>query len=199
MTFTILFATANPGKKQLFTPIFARYGLRCVTLTEAGLTDHRPAETGRTPEENALLKARPFHSSRWPLVFADDAGLEIDALNGEPGLQTRRWGGRFPDDVDDETWLRYLLARLEGIPPEKRTARFVSAWAIIDPAGDEHVRRIVTEFCIASRPLRPITPGFPLSAVRIGLQEAVEARSDQLAREWERWRVLETPNWLSQP
>lgn len=190
MTHTILFATANPGKKQLFAPIFARYGLCCVTLTGAGLNDRQPLETGHTPEENALLKARTFHSSQWPLVFGDDAGLKIDALNGEPGLQTRRWGGRFPDDVDDETWLRYLLARLEGVPPQKRTARMVAAWALIDPAGNEHVHRIVTEFRIATHPIRPITPGFPLSAARIGLVEAMEARSDQLAREWERWGVL---------
>ncbi len=191
MRHTILFATANPGKKQLFAPILACYGLRCVTLIEAGLNGRRPPETGHTPEENALLKARAFHSPQWPLVFGDDAGLEIDALNGEPGLQTRRWGGLFADDVDDQTWLCYLLGRLEGVPPEKRTARFVAAWALIDAAGNEHVHRIVSHFRIATRPIRPITPGFPLSAVRIGLAEAMEGRSKQLAREWERWGVLE--------
>jgi XTP/dITP diphosphohydrolase len=188
---TVLFATANPGKKRLFVPIFARYGLSCITPAEAGLNSNHPPETGHTPEENALLKARAFHSPQWPLVFGDDAGLEIDALNGEPGLQTRRWGGHFADDVDDETWLHYLLARLQGVPPEKRTARFVAAWALIDPAGDEHVHRLVSEFCIAVYPRRPITPGFPLSAVQIGLAETIEARSEQLAREWERWGVLD--------
>lgn len=186
----ILFATTNPGKKQLFAPIFDRYGLHCTTLIKAGLEEQQPIETGRTPEENALLKARTFHSARWPLVFSDDAGLEIDALNGEPGLQTRRWGGRFPHDVADETWLNYLLSRLDGVPPARRTARFLTGWALITPSGKEYVHRIVTEFRIADRPLRAITPGFPLSAVRIGLDEKMQERSQQLAREWEKWGVL---------
>ena len=192
MTRTLLFATTNPGKQHLYAPIFARYGLHCVTLTEADLGSQHPPETGRTPEENALLKARTFHSPQWPLVFGDDGSLEIDALDGEPGLQTRRWGGRFPDDVDDETWLRYLMTRLESVPPEKRTARFVAGWALIDPAGSEHVHRIVTEFGIATHPIRPMTPGFPLSAVRIGAEWTLEAHRHRVALAWEQWGVLES-------
>ena len=140
---TILFATGNPAKKKLMAPIFAEYGLTCLTLADVGLTESSPAETGTTPIENALIKARAFHSKTYPIVFGADTGLEIDALNGEPGLKARRWNDHFPDDVDDETWLAYLLKRLEGVPYHQRTACFTSAWALIDPHGNEHTYELV--------------------------------------------------------
>lgn len=186
----ILFATASYAKKKLFTPIFAEYGLTCITLPDIGLAHASPSETGATPAENALLKARTFHSARWPLVFGDDTGLEVDALNGEPGLKARRWNGRFDSDVDDETCLAYLLKRLDGVPLEKRTARFVAALVLIDPNGHEHIHHIVAPFQIALHPLCPITPGSPISAVRMGPDDDIAHRSQQLAQEMERWGVL---------
>lgn len=191
MQHTLLFATRNPYKKQLYVPIFAARDIRCLTLEDVGLGDREVVERGSTPEENALAKARAFHSKEWPLVFADDAGLEIDALNGEPGLQTRRWNGRFPDDVDDGTWLAYLLQRLDGVPLAKRTARFVAAWALIAPDAREHLRRIHHEFTIAERPLRPMYPGSPIAAVELHDQDHTGRRRTWLAAEWDRWRVLE--------
>ena len=95
MAITLLFATRNAFKKEIFEPVFKAHGIHCVTLVDAGLVGDVD-EVGSTPEENALLKARAFHSPEWPLVFGDDAGLEIDALGGEPGIKARRWNGRFP-------------------------------------------------------------------------------------------------------
>ncbi len=190
MNHTILFATRNAYKKRIFAPLFAEHGLECVTLAEAGLTNPVP-EDGRTPEENALLKARIFHSPQWPLVFGDDAGLEIDALDGEPGLQARRWNGLFPDDVDDETWLAYLLKRLEGVPFEQRTARYVAAWAILTPDGGEHVRRFYRPIHIAEAPVRPIERGAPMSAVAVPPEADIEQARAEIAAEWDRWGIWE--------
>lgn len=188
---TLLFATLNPHKGQLFVPIFADHGIRCLTLCDIGVQRHGFDESGATPAENALLKARAYWGPTWPLVFGDDAGLEIDALDGEPGLKARRWGGRFEDDVDDETWLAYMLERMEGVPVSRRTARYVAAWAVITPDGREHVRRIVYEFTIAERPLRPILPGSPMAAVELHREDHLAHRRPQLAAEWAAWGLLE--------
>ena len=190
---SILFATTNFAKKKLYTPIFAEYGLMCLTLPDVGLESASPAEMGSTLAENALLKARAVHSVRWPLVFSNDAGLEIDALNGEPGLKTRRWNGHFPPDVDDQTWLNYLLQRLDGVPLEKRSARFVSAWVLITPDGQEHIHHAIPPaFRIATNPIRPMIPGSPMSAVRLGPADDAQHRSRLLAQEMRRWGILET-------
>ena len=187
---TLLFATRNKYKRELFAPVFASYGYHCLTLSDVGLDDREIDEVGTTPEENALLKARAFHGPDWPLVFGDDAGLEIDALGGEPGLQARRWGGLFPDHVDDETWMAHLLRRTEGVPPAQRTARYVAAWALIAPDGREHVRRFCRPFTFADRPLRPIPPGAPMSALEVRPDDEPTAR-EQIAAEWARWGVLD--------
>ncbi len=189
MSCPLLLATRNAYKKRLFAPLLAEYGLECVTLTDVGLNGLTLNEDGQTPEENALLKARTFHSPRWPLVFGDDAGLEIDVLGGEPGLQVRRWNGLFPDDVDDQTWLTFLLQRLEGVPPERRTARYVAAWAILTPDGGEYVRRFYRPIQIAERPIRPIEPGSPMSAVEIPHHITIDHVRAAIAVEWQQWGI----------
>ncbi len=198
MSPSLLFATRNPYKVQLFSPIFAAHGISCVTLADAGVERLDLRESGSTPEENALLKARAYHSPTWPLVFADDAALEIDALGGEPGVQTRRWNGLLSDDVEDAVWLDHLLQRLAGIPLPLRTAHYVAAWVVITPDGRQHVRRFSREFAIAERPLRPIRAGSPLAAVEIELDEDAANVRAKIAAEWERWGMLcEIAGWMS--
>ena len=184
----LLFATTNPAKRRLFAPLFAADGFDCVTLAEVGT--RQVAESGATAVENALLKARAYHNAQWPFVFADDAGVEIDALGGEPGVQARRWGGRFSNEISDEDWLAYLLARLEGVPLARRTGRFVSGWALLTADGREHTRRVVLEFVVAETPQRPMVPGFPLSAVILGDAHYLGTRRAQVAAEWSRWNAL---------
>jgi XTP/dITP diphosphohydrolase len=186
-----LFATRNLRKKELFGPTLEGYGFRCLTLVDAGLDACRVDEIGATAEENALLKARAFHGPQWPLVLGDDAGLEIDALGGEPGLQARRWNGLFPDDVDDKTWRTYLLHRMRGVPLAERTARYVAAWAVITRDGREHVRRFCRSFRFATRPLRPMTPGAPMSSLEI-YADGQPSPQEQIAAEWARWGILKT-------
>ncbi len=186
----ILFATHNPWKIQLFEPVFRDHGFRVLTLLDLPDAPPPPPENGTTALENALAKARCYHSAEYPWVFGDDAGLEIDALGGEPGVQARRWNGVFDDDVDDQTWLDYLLDRMRDIPPGKRTAAFVAGWVLIDPAGVAHTREVRAPFEIATHPIRPIAPGSPITAVRIGFPDDLTRRQAEIRAEWERWGIL---------
>lgn len=187
---SLLFATHNSWKEAQFSPTFADYGFKMFILRAWSQDNPDFEETGVTPVDNALQKARRFHSPDNPWVFADDAGLEIDALNGEPGTQTRRWNGRFPDDIDDQAWLNYLLHRMQDAPPEKRTARFHSGWALIAPDGSEFLHSCVWPFEIAVEPIRPIHPGSPISAVRIGPPDDLNHRRMEIRCEFDRWGIL---------
>ncbi len=185
-------ATQNHTKYLLFNLIFRKYGFEVITLADIREGSAPVAEVGETPLENALAKARQYHSRHYPWVFGDDAGLEIDALNGEPGLEARRWGGQFSDQVDDETWLNYLLERMKKVPLDQRTASFFAAWVIIAPDKSEYVRKVRFPFKIATEQIRPISPGSPISAVRMGQEGDIEERSKEIAQELERWGILAT-------
>ena len=187
----LLFATHNQWKTQLFRPVFERYGFEVLTLGDVSINDKPPDELAATAVDNALAKARYYHSDKYPWVFGDDAGLEIEALNGEPGLQARRWGGIFPDDVDDQTWLDYLLERMKDVPVGRRTARFVAGWALITPDGSEFTREVNAPFEIAAQPMRDISPGSPITAIRIGPEDDLERRRNEIWAEWQRWGVLD--------
>lgn len=186
---TILFATHNRAKRQLFEPLFNEDGFVCCTLNDVA-DGRQVVEDAPTAVGNALKKARAYHGPEWPFVFADDAGVEIDALGGEPGVMARRWGGLFPDDVDDQTWLDYLLERLEGVPLEARTGRFVSGWVLLTPDGKAHTHRVTLEFVVALEQQRPFTPGFPMSAILVGEPFYVGERREQVRAEWHVWGAI---------
>lgn len=187
----LLFATRNPWKVQLFSPSFQYYGFQVLTLSDVSRAKNPPAEVCLTAVENALIKAHHYHSGDYPWVFGDDAGLEIDALGGEPGLQARRWNGHFSDGVDDQIWLDYLLFRLRDVPLEARTASFVSGWALMTPDGIAYTREIRWPFRIAMQPIRPLSPGSPISCVWLGPEDDLAHRQGEIQREWERWGILE--------
>jgi len=186
----LLFATHNHWKTQLFALVFQEYGFQHVTLNDIDPCP-APPEDGTTPLENALTKALHYHSKGFSWVFADDAGLEIDALDGEPGVQARRWNGAFRDDVDDQTWLDYLLARMEGVPPGKRTAAFVAGWVLIDPGENVYTREVRAPFEIATHPIRPIAPGSPITAVRISPFNDLARRQAEVRALWDEWGILD--------
>ncbi len=96
-----------------------------------------PAETGRTFAENALLKARACLAETGLPALADDSGLEVEVLNGMPGVRSARWAGPQASDADNNS---LLLRQLHDVPPAQRTARFVCAMAAVLPNGAEHVR-----------------------------------------------------------
>ena len=125
----LLVATGSAHKLIELQRLFGDLPIDLVTLRDVGITDEAP-EDGATFEENALQKARWYAeaSSEWTL--ADDSGLEVAALNGAPGVYTRRYAG--PDATDQQNYEK-LLTETAGVAD--RSARFVCTMALIDPVN----------------------------------------------------------------
>ena len=104
----ILFATRNPWKDKQFRPTFEAYGFKMQTLLDSPITNQNLEELGTNPVENALIKARTFHSAEHPWVFADDAGLEIDALNVSRCLNAMQTLTRYLCEIDGQGSTRFL-------------------------------------------------------------------------------------------
>uniref|UniRef100_UPI000592D31D non-canonical purine NTP pyrophosphatase n=1 Tax=Nocardia paucivorans TaxID=114259 RepID=UPI000592D31D len=134
----VLVASRNTKKLNELRRILAEAGvdgLEIVGLDDVPEYPEAP-ETGATFEENALAKARDGAAATGLACVADDSGLEVDALNGMPGVLSARWAGRHGDDAANNA---LLLAQLADVPDERRGARFVSACALVVPGGDETV------------------------------------------------------------
>lgn len=128
----IIFATGNAGKMKEIREIIADLDVEIVSMKEAGV-DVEIVENGSSFEENAVIKARTIMEHTGELVLADDSGLEIDYLNGEPGIYSARYMG---EDTSYHIKNNNLISRLEGVEDEKRTARFVCAIAAAFPDGE---------------------------------------------------------------
>ena len=137
----IIFATGNAGKMKEIRMIMADTGMEIVSMKEAGIAPDIE-ENGTTYEENALIKARAVAACTDDIVLADDSGLEIDYLGGEPGVYSARYLG---EDTSYRIKNATLVQRLEGVPDEKRTARFVCAIAAVLPDGRELTTRAAVE------------------------------------------------------
>ena len=137
----IVFATGNAGKMKEVRMILADLGLEVRSMKEAGITIDIE-ENGTTYEENALKKARAVAACTNAIVLADDSGLEIDYLNREPGVYSARYLG---EDTSYSVKNANLIQRLQGVPDERRTARFVCAIAAVLPGGQELTTRAAIE------------------------------------------------------
>lgn len=147
MSVQIVLATANPGKVAEVGRILAGLPIELVSMTDLGLEP--PEETGTTFEDNALLKARAAAEATGLPAIADDSGLEVDALGSAPGVISAEYAGPQRDDVAN---LRKVLAELEEVEEPRRSARFVSAAALVAPDGREWVRRGTMEGRMAREP-----------------------------------------------
>ncbi len=134
----IVFATGNENKMKEIRMILSDLGMPILSMKEAGI--HVDVEeNGTTFEENALIKATEIAKNVDNcIVLADDSGLEIDYLNKEPGIYSARYAG---ENTSYDIKNNLLLSRLEGVPDEKRTARFVCAIAAAFPDGTTEVVR----------------------------------------------------------
>ncbi len=130
----LLIATANPGKVREFADMLSGDDLHCT-----GLKDHAElqevAETGLTFRANACLKAAGYASQAGRWALADDSGLEVDALNGYPGVYSARWAKRHNQGEGDEANNHLLLEQMEKVADPRRAARFVCVLALSDPQG----------------------------------------------------------------
>ena len=127
----VVLASSNPGKVREINELLADLALNVVPQSEYGVTDAE--ETGLTFVENAILKARNAALHTGLPAIADDSGIEVDALNGAPGIYSARYAGT---GAGDRANLEKLLAELAGIPEEKRTARFQCLMVYLRHAHD---------------------------------------------------------------
>ncbi len=130
-----------------------------MSLSDVGITDS-VAETGATFAENALIKARYYHSLSQIPTLADDGGFEIDALNGDPGVKSHRWIDETLESTDAEL-VEYTLKRLQGIPLEKRQAQLRLVLALIIAPGKEFTTEAAISGIVPLVPAPKIIPGFP--------------------------------------
>ena len=133
----IIFATGNKDKMREIRAILGDIGLEIVSMKEAGIKADI-VEDGKTFEENAMIKATTIAKLCDDIVLADDSGLEIDYLDKAPGIMSARFMG---EDTSYDIKNQALLDKLEGVPKEKRTARFVCAIAAVLPSGKQLVTR----------------------------------------------------------
>jgi len=137
----IVVATGNPHKVEEIRAILGATGLMIRSLDEVGGPFAEPDETGRSFEANARIKAIAYAKRTGRTVLADDSGLEVDALGGEPGVDSAIWAGSHGSRAERDARNNAKLAeRMRGVPADRRAARFVCCMCVADAAG-----RVVAE------------------------------------------------------
>jgi XTP/dITP diphosphohydrolase len=131
----LLLATFNPGKIREYLVLLSGIPYRITTLAEQGIRE-TVAESGASYEQNARLKAATYAKLSRITTLADDSGLEVDALGGAPGVRSARYAGEAATDADK---VNLVLAKLKGVPWEKRAARFKCVIVIATAEGKTDV------------------------------------------------------------
>jgi XTP/dITP diphosphohydrolase len=173
----LLIATTNPAKLAEYKLILRDLGieLELVSLSDVGISGS-PDETGATFTENALIKARFYFDRARIATLADDGGLEIDALGGEPGVRSHRWLGTGGED-SDEALVAEVIRRMKRVEASRRTARIRATLALIHEEGGrarrpaplirEKTAEGAIEGVIAEHAYPQIRAGFPYRAVLV--------------------------------
>jgi XTP/dITP diphosphohydrolase len=129
---TLLIATSNKGKVTEIASLLEGLDCRAIGLEDLPQVPPPVEETGTTFVENAIIKADYYHAASGLLTLADDSGLEVDALDGRPGVYSARYGG---EGLSSDQQIALLLEEMKNAPEEKRTARFVCVVALVGAAG----------------------------------------------------------------
>ena len=135
----IVLATHNRGKMKEMSSILAHLPVKLLTLDDFPQIGEIP-ETGETLKENAFIKAETVHQKTGLPALADDTGLEVDALDGAPGVHSSRYDGETATFEDN---CRKMLQEMDGIPAEERTARFHTVIAFVSDSGNEWTEGMV--------------------------------------------------------
>ncbi|WP_112181536.1 XTP/dITP diphosphatase [Paraliobacillus zengyii] len=146
----IMIATQNKGKVKDFQLLFKKYDINVTSLLDLKEPIDDIEETGSTFEENAIIKAATIAEKFKIPVLADDSGLEIDALDGRPGVYSARYAG---EEKDDQKNLHKVLDEMHDIADENRSARFVCVLAIVRPNQEPVVKRGTCEGKITRIPI----------------------------------------------
>lgn len=164
MAVKLLIATRNPAKFAVYHESLRQLQLELVSLTDLGITNDVP-EAEATFEANAWHKAQMYHAQANLPVIADDSGLEIDALNGWPGVYSRRVWGPTEREATDEEARAEVLKRMASVPDGNRRAHFMAVSVLIMPNGTVHVAESRANGEIAREPAGPLSPGFPYDTI----------------------------------
>lgn len=157
----VLIATSNKGKFREMMEVLGALPFHFLTLDDAGIQGDC-VEDADSFEGNALLKARYYWQKSRLLTVAEDSGILVDALDGELGVKTRRWGAG--EKASDQEWIDFFLKRMNDVPLRQRGARFVCCSAVITEAGHEELFRGETTGLITQTLEAPIYAGLPLSS-----------------------------------
>ncbi len=152
MSEVIVAATQNKHKIKEIEAITKEFGMSIVSRDEAGVPKVEVVEDGETFEENSYKKAYEIMKLCGKITIADDSGLEVDCLNGAPGVYSARFAGV---DGDDEANNKKLIGLIKDVPYEKRTGRFVSVITMVFPDGETIVARGTVEGHLALEPQGP--------------------------------------------
>jgi len=177
----ILIGTHNPGKVREYKMLLGDRDFDVLSLNDLNVHED-VIEDGTTYKENAAKKASFYADLTGLSVLADDGGLEIDALGGEPGIKSRRWPGY---EASDEELIKIALRKLEDIPKKKRTARFVVVIALAVSNEEIFISRGEKEGVILEKARGKMIPGYPFRSLfflpdkektfnQISLKEEVE-------------------------
>lgn len=157
----LVIATSNPGKYREIMEVLEGVPFEVLSSRELRLRDDCE-EDGVTYRENALKKARHYGLQTGFLTLAEDSGIQVDALEGELGVKTRRFGAG--EYATDEEWIEYFLNALKDVPEEKRTARFICCGALMDEDGEVRFFEGRTEGVITFGLEATIYKGLPISS-----------------------------------
>ena len=157
----LLIATNNPGKLKEYKELLKDLPLKLISLKDLGIKN-KVNESGKTFEENAIKKAK-FYSRLTNLpTLADDGGLEIDYLKGEPGVKSHRWSGH---QATDQELIDFTLKRLKGVPWRKRGAQFRVVLALAIPGKKVLTFEGKKRGIILTKPRGKLIPGYPYRSI----------------------------------
>ena len=162
----LLIATTNKGKVLEYREIFKSFAIpaELVTLKDLNISQEIE-EDGKTFKENAVKKAKFYYNLSKLPILSDDAGLEIDYLNGEPGVNSRRWPGY---TASDDELMKLALKKMKGVPKEKRGAQLRAAVGLCFPGEEKvHIFEGVLRGHIAEKPFGKTLAGYPFRSVFI--------------------------------